>query len=281
MPFGPLVSAGWLEAHLGHTGLHVVDCRWYLGEPGRGAAAFRDRHIRGAQYMDLEGDMSAPGGPGRHPMPEPETFMETLGHMGIEPGSAVVAYDDRGGAVAARLWWMLRDLGHERVAVLDGGLAVWPTELMDSETVLLAPTVYQGAAGHMPQIDRDGLANSLQSVVTLDARAGERYRGETEPVDRVAGHVPSAVNAPLADNLAVSGTFRSVAELAARYAALGVAEDSTTVSYCGSGVTACHNILAIEVAGLGTATLYPGSWSDWSTAGMPIAVGPHPGTWPV
>lgn len=281
MAFGPLVSAGWLEAHLDHTGLHPVDCRWYLGEPERGLAAYRNSHIRGAVYMDLEADMSAASGDGRHPLPDPRAFAETLGRKGIEPGCAVVAYDDRGGAVAARLWWMLRDFGHEKVAVLDGGLDAWPTHLMDSDPVTRAPATYEATGGHMPRIDRAGLAAALGSVVTLDARAAERYRGEMEPVDPVAGHVPSALNAPLTNNLAEDSTFRSVAELADLYRSLGVAAGTAAVSYCGSGVTACHNILAIEAAGMGTATLYPGSWSDWSTAGLPVAVGPQPGQWPV
>lgn len=281
MPFGPLVSAGWLAAHLDHEGLRPVDCRWYLGEPQRGPAAYAQSHVRGAIYMDLDGDLSAADGPGRHPLPDPATFMEVLGRSGIDSGSVVVAYDDSGGAVASRLWWMLRDLGHEKVAVLDGGLDVWPAHLMDSATVTAMATTYRGEPGSMPQLDRAGLAAVLDTVVTLDARAGERYRGEEEPVDPVAGHVPSARSRPLTENLAADGRFRSPEELSAQFAALGAGGGTRTVSYCGSGVTACHNILAMEVAGMETATLYPGSWSDWATAGMPIQVGPDPGRWPV
>ncbi|MCP3975172.1 MAG: sulfurtransferase [bacterium] len=281
MPFGPLVSAGWLAGHLEHEGLHVVDCRWYLGEPERGPATYHQSHIPGAIYMDLDRDLSAPVGPGRHPLPDPDIFMETLRRAGIEPGSVVVAYDDRGGAVASRLWWMLRDLGHKKVAVLDGGLAAWPTPLMDNATVTPAAVQYHAEAGQMPRIDRDALAATLHSVLALDARAGERYRGEEEPIDPVAGHIPTAVNRPLTDNLTADGRFRPASELADQFADLTVAGGSEAVSYCGSGVTACHNILALEVAGLGTATLYPGSWSDWSTAGMPVQVGPDPGSWPV
>lgn len=281
MGFGPLVTVGWLQGHLGHSGVLPVDCRWYLGEPERGPAAYRQAHIPGAVYMDLDTDLSAPEGPGRHPLPEPSRFMETLGRRGIEPGSAVVAYDDRGGAVAARLWWMLRDLGHERVAVLDGGLAEWPRELMSADPVEPTPTTYHGEAGHMSQIDRAELAEALGEVVMLDARAAERYRGETEPVDPVAGHIPSAVSAPLTDNLDDHQRFRSRSELLRRFAGLGIDGGTRVVSYCGSGVTACHNILAMEIAGLPPATLYAGSWSDWATAGMPAAAGPHPGRWPV
>lgn len=274
MAFGPIVSAGWLEAHLDHHGLVAVDCRWYLGEPERGPAEYARSHIRGAVYMDLEADLSAPEGPGRHPLPSTAQFLDTLGRKGIRPGSVVVAYDDRGGAVAARLWWMLRDLGHDKVAVLDGGLAAWPSELMDDEPVTPDPAVYRAEAGQMPVVDRMGLAEQLGSITAIDARAPERYRGETEPVDPVAGHIPGAISAPLTDNLESDMRFKSSETLAAHFAQLGAAD---VVAYCGSGVTACHNILAMELAGLPTATLYPGSWSDWSTAGMPVAVGPDPG----
>lgn len=277
MAFGPIVSAGWLEAHLDHHGLMAVDCRWYLGEPERGPAEYARSHIRGAVYMDLDADLSAAEGPGRHPLPAPGEFLATLGRKGVAPGTVVVAYDDRGGAVAARLWWMLRDLGHEKVAVLDGGLASWPSELMDDREVAPDPTTYAAEPGRMPQIDRKGLADRLDSVVAMDARAADRYRGENEPVDPVAGHIPSAISAPLTENLAADMRFKSPQELAARFESLGAIPSAEVVSYCGSGVTACHNILAMELAGLPTASLYPGSWSDWSTAGMPAAVGPDAG----
>lgn len=283
--FGPLTGAGWLAAHLDDDRLRIVDCRWYLGEPDRGPAAYRSSHIRGAVYMDLDHDLSSvhsgPAGPGRHPLPDPAAFMATLGRNGIEPDTFVVAYDDRGGAVAARLWWMLRDLGHKNVAVLDGGLTNWPLELMDSMPVEPAPTTYLATPGHMPQIDRAELAATLGTVHLLDARAGERFRGEVEPIDPIAGHIPTAHSAPLTDNLDVDERFKSPDALAARFAGLGIAGDDVVVSYCGSGVTACHNILAMEIAGIATSTLYPGSWSDWSTAGGPVAVGPDPGGWPV
>ena len=281
LDFGPLVSAGWLTAHLDDDHLRIVDCRWYLGEPDRGPAAYRSSHVRGAVYFDLDRDLSAPHGPGRHPLPDPTVFMETLGRNGINPATCVVAYDDRGGAVAARLWWLLRDLGHDTVAVLDGGLAHWSSELMDAAPVQPPPSVYDATPGHMPQIDRNGLTSALGNVRLLDARAAERYRGETEPVDPVAGHIPTALSAPLTDNLETDQRFKPAKVLAAQFARLGAAGDELVVTYCGSGVTACGNILAMEVAGLATPTLYPGSWSDWSTAGGPVAVGPAPGGWPV
>jgi len=279
--FGPLIDAGWVAAHIDHDGLRVVDCRWYLGEPERGPAAYRESHIRGAVYMDLDADLSAPEGPGRHPLPALDVFLATLGRCGISPGTTVVAYDDRGGAVAARLWWMLRDLNHERVAVLDGGLNGWPAELEEGGVVEPEPAVYRARAAHMPRVGLDQLRRYGAEMTLFDARAGERYRGETEPVDPVAGHIPTARSAPVTENLRPDMRFKSPADLAARFSALGAAAGAPVVTYCGSGVTACHNILAMELAGVGTATLYPGSWSDWSTAGMPVAVGPDPGRWPV
>ena len=280
MGFGPIVDPGWLAAHLNDPELRVVDCRWYLGDPESGWNAYRESHISGAVYMDLDTHLSASAGPGRHPLPHPAVFMATLGRFGIEPETVVVAYDDRGGAVAARLWWMLRDLGHEKVAVLDGGLSDWPDELTDANAVFPQPVVYSATTGHMPQIDRDSLASHLADYTLIDARDPNRYRGEEEPVDPVAGHIPSAHSAPLTDNLRADGRFRSSPELAGRFQLLAAPDDSI-VSYCGSGVTACHNILAMEIAGRSAGILYPGSWSDWSTAGMPVAIGPDPGEWPV
>ena len=281
MTFGPLVSANWLASHLDDDGLQIVDCRWFLGEPDRGPAEYAASHIQGAIYMDLDADLSAPAGAGRHPLPAPDEFMTTLGAKGISPETVVVAYDDRSGAVASRLWWMLRDLGHKKVAVLDGGLAHWPTRLTDSAVVTPTPAEYRSQPGAMAQIDREWLAAAGNDSVLLDARAGERYRGELEPVDPVAGHIPSALSAPLTDNLQPDGRFKPPATLAAHYADLGASRAADVVAYCGSGVTACHNILAMEIAGLGAAKLYAGSWSDWSTAGMPVAKGPDPGKWPV
>ncbi len=278
---GPLVTADWLASHLHADDLRIVDCRWYLGEPDRGPTAYREAHIPGAVYVHLDRDLSAPSGPGRHPLPEPKDFVRTLGAKGIAPATTVVAYDDRGGAIAARLWWMLRDLGHEKVAVLDGGLAAWPRDLLESGEVSPPAAEYVPATtGAMPRIDRTELADRLATSLTLDARARERYLGEDEPVDPVAGHIPSAVSAPLTDNLRLDGGFKSPQELAARFRELGAGAGTPVVSYCGSGVTACHNILAMELAGFEVGALYPGSWSDWSTSGMPVAVGPYPGRWP-
>ena len=278
----PLVSADWLAEHLDHSILRIADTRWYLDEPERGRQAFREAHIPGAVYVDLETDLSAPEGPGRHPLPDWQTFSERMSRLGIGDKQRVVAYDDRGGAIAARLWWMLRAIGHEHAFVLDGGLTAWvqagnpvsdqaesypPAEL----SVDLAPAL---------TLDRDQLRQRLGSILTLDSRSGDRYRGEEEPIDPVAGHIPTAVNSDFEQNLGPDLRFRAIGELTARFQGLGVDGSRPVVTYCGSGVTACHDLLAMEHAGLGRALLYPGSWSDWSGAGYPVAVGPDPGALP-
>ncbi|MDH3540950.1 MAG: sulfurtransferase [Acidimicrobiia bacterium] len=275
---GPLVSTEWLRRHLGDSFLRLADVRWYLGEPDRGRQAYQQAHIPGAVYVDLETDLSAEVGPGRHPLPEWDAFATRMGELGIGDDSVVVAYDDRGGGVAARLWWMLRAVGHRRTQVLDGGLAAWiadgyavTSEVLDCEPDNLTVDLRSGIS-----LDRDELRDRLDSVLVLDARAGERYRGEVEPVDPIAGHIPGAVSAPHEDNLGPDGRFLPVAALTARYRDLGVDGQIETVVYCGSGVTACHNLLAMEHAGLGGGLLYPGSWSDWSTAGFEVATGAEP-----
>lgn len=272
----PLVSPDWLSWHMGEPDLRLADVRWYLGEPERGRQAYRQAHVPGAVYVDLETDLSAEEGPGRHPLPDWEVFAARMGELGIGDDSVVVAYDDRGGAVASRLWWMLRAIGHERTYLLDGGLAAWVAaghaltdELPDNAPAELAAILRPDLT-----VDRDELRDRREQVLTLDARAGERYRGESEPLDPVAGHIPGAVNAPYEDNLASFGRFLPAEQLAEKYRDLGVG-DGETVVYCGSGVTACHTLLAIEHAGLGPAKLYPGSWSDWSTEGYEVATGPE------
>lgn len=272
---GPLVSVEWLQRHLAHDVLRLADVRWYLGEPGRGAAAFAAGHLPGAFYVDLESDLSAAEGPGRHPLPDWDVFARRMEQLGIGDDSVVVAYDDRGGAVAARLWWMLRAIGHHRSFVLDGGITAWEaagrpltTDEVDHPPGALTVRLTEGAT-----IDREDLRGRLGSVLMIDARAAERYRGEQEPIDPVAGHIPGAVNAPYEANLDSDGRFLDPDRLAARYRELGAGGEADTVVYCGSGVTACHNLLAMEHAGLGSAILYPGSWSDWSTAGLEVATG--------
>ncbi len=274
---GPLVSGGWLYENLARV--VVADVRWYLdGSSGR--AAYKVGHIPGAVFLDLDADLSAPPSPhgGRHPLPTPEVFAEALGAAGIGDGCPVVAYDDAGGMVAGRLWWMLRSLG-EPAAVLDGGLDAWPGPL--------STTVPQRVAKHFtprawPQeafitaaeVDE---ARYADGTVLLDARSPERYRGEPNAIDPRFGHIPGAVSAPVAANLQPSGTLHSPETLRQQYAELGVDGETNVVAYCGSGVSANLDLLALEVAGLGTGRLFVGSWSAWGAdENRPIATGPEP-----
>ena len=281
-PESPLVSARALQRHLGASDLRVVDVRWYLGQPDAGRDAYRSGHLPGAIFLDLETDLSAPTGPGRHPLPQPEAFARRLGDIGIGDDDLVVAYDDVGGWVAARLWWMLDVLGHRNVAVLDGGLPGWVSAgyELSTEVPHWPPATLSLRGSWARTIDRDQLLARLGSVLLLDARAGPRYRGETEPVDPVAGHIPTAVNHPTAENLGPDERFLPARTLVERFEALG-AVDRVVVTSCGSGVSACHHALAMRVAGLPDPILYPGSWSDWSRAGFPVGVGPDPGERPL
>ncbi len=297
-----------LAARLGDPDLRVVDVRWYLGEPGRGRRAYEAGPLPGAIFLDMDTDLAATSGPGRHPLPEPALLAERLGRVGIGSDDFIVACDDVTGWVAARLWWMLDDLGHQRVAVLDGGFPAWVAAGLPvtTEIASLPPPARLRLADHWTRVvDRDELLGRLGQVVVLDARAPARYRGEIEPIDPAAGHIPTARNAPTADNLGPDGRFLPSDALAARFRALGVdgvegggagvaggAEgdrvaaigarhaEIDVVTSCGSGVSACHNALAIRLAGLPSPLLYPGSWSDWATAGYPVATGPDPGEAP-
>ncbi len=284
-----LISVDELAARQGDPGLRIVDVRWYLGEPGRGRAAYDAGHLPGAIHLDLDDDLAdLAAGPGRHPLPDPGAFIGRLGAAGIGTGDTVVAYDDVGGWVAARLWWMLDDLGHADMHVLDGGIGAWEAAGHPLTTEVPA---WPPARLELPRdawtrtIDRDALRARLGAVVLLDARAAPRYRGETEPIDPVAGHIPTALNRPVADNLAPDGRFRSPPELAAAFADLdaggglsgGAGGGRDIVTSCGSGTSACHHALAMRIAGLPDPLLYVGSWSDWSTAGYPVATGPDPG----
>jgi thiosulfate/3-mercaptopyruvate sulfurtransferase len=258
--------------------VRVVDVRWYLGRPGDGRRAYDVGHIPGAIFLDVDTDLVAPTGRGRHPLPSPADFAARLARAGIGDADLVVAYDDVGGWVAARLWWMLDDLGHRASAVLDGGIGAWigaHLPLSTDEPALPACKLHL-ADRWQRVIDRDALRARLGRVVLLDARAGERYRGETEPIDPLPGHIPTALSAPTAGNLGADGRVLPPADLAERFRSLG-ADRRTVVTSCGSGVAACHNALALRVAGMPDAILYDGSYSDWSTAGYPIATGPEPG----
>lgn len=280
MPRTNLVSADTLATHVGDDAWRPVDCRHQLGDPEAGRRAYAAGHIPGAVFAHLDDDLSDPVDEttGRHPLPSSDRFLAWCRQAGITETTTVVAYDDVGGAFAARLWWLLRDYGHDRVRILDGGLPAWQQEGYDvtTEPPDVEPSDFDAESGHMPAIDADTLQDN--GVRVLDARDPPRYRGEEEPIDAKAGHIPEALNAPFKDNLTPDGTFRDPGTLRRRYGQLlGDTEADETVSYCGSGVTACHNIVAIEEAGLGTAVLYPGSWSEWiRDPDRPVRTGSHP-----
>jgi thiosulfate/3-mercaptopyruvate sulfurtransferase len=275
----PLIAPETLAARLEDPDLRIVDVRWYLGRPGEGRAAYDRGHLPGAIHLDLDDDLSAPEGPGRHPLPDVAAFARRMGDAGIGSGNAVVACDDAGGWVAARLWWMLERIGHRRVRVLDGGIRAWVEAGGQLTTVVphWPPVRLEALSGWSATVDRDELRSRLGRVVLLDARAAARYRGEVEPIDPAAGHIPTAISAPFEDNLGPDGRFLPPDVLAARFRALGAASGAEVVTYCGSGTSALHHALAMRIAGMPDPTLYVGSWSDWSTAGYPVATGPEPG----
>ncbi|HUB05648.1 MAG TPA: sulfurtransferase [Myxococcales bacterium] len=271
-PIDPLVSAAWLQARRGEPGLRIVDVRWRLGQPGAGRKLYDAGHLPGAVYLDVDGDLAGPpgSGPGRHPLPTPARFAEAMARAGVGDSTRVVAYDDQGGAIAARLWFLLRYFGHETGAVLDGGLAAWPGPL--TADVPAFPRAPFTARPH-PELVVDRQVVARGGALVLDARAPERYRGDLEPVDPKAGHIPGALSAPFAGNLDGSGRFLPRERLRERFAALGATAGREIIAYCGSGVTACNDLLALELAGV-PAKLYEGSWSDWSSdPAAPVAQG--------
>ncbi|MFP3914250.1 MAG: sulfurtransferase [Actinomycetota bacterium] len=272
---GPLISPPELHESLDRVAL--FDLRWDLSDPTGGRARYRTGHIPGAAFVDLEEDLSAREGAGRHPLPDPGDFALTLGRLGVGPRSDVVVYDDAGGSVASRLWWMLEAVGHRgTVRLLDGGWPAWQSSGYEVSTtdVVPAPVHYPAPAGYRGTIDRDGV-RSAHGHLLLDARSRERYRGETEPVDPRPGHIPGAVSAPWEENLAGDGRFADAATLRRSYQSLGADRRPTIVS-CGSGVTSCHLALALKLAGLPRPLLYPGSYSDWSRSDLPVVEGPYP-----
>jgi thiosulfate/3-mercaptopyruvate sulfurtransferase len=320
----PLTDVGSLAADLAAGEPPVLlDVRWRLGGPP-GMDSYRAGHLPGAVFVDLDTDLAAPpGAGGRHPLPPAAGFEAAMRRAGVRAGHPVVAYDDRDSTIAARAWWMLRYFGHSRVQVLDGGFRAWAAagEPVTTDEPAVAAGDFTAIPGHLPVLDAAGAAAVARSGVLLDARAGERYRGETEPIDPVAGHIPGALSAPTSANVGRDGRFRSPADLRRRFAALGVtpgspprpaahvttgspprpaahvttgspprpaahvttgspptpAPDVTTGAYCGSGVTAAHEVLALALAGI-PAALYVGSWSGWITdPARPVATGPDPG----
>jgi len=281
MNWHTLIDAATLATRLDDQQLRIFDCRFDLQQPAAARERYRVAHLPRAQYADLNADLSSvpTSVSGRHPLPAAQDLAARLREWGVGPHSQVVAYDDQGGMFAARLWWLLRWLGHERVAVLDGGLQRWQalglpvTDAVDR----FAP----GDFAARPQIDATADADQVAAAAgqvgscVLDARAAERFRGEIEPLDPVAGHVPGARNHPCAGNLADDGTFLPRAALRERLlTSLAGTAPQAAIMMCGSGVTACHNLLALEHAGLGGARLYPGSWSEWCRdASRPVAKG--------
>jgi len=295
----PLVSVERLaEWVAGERPPVIVDCRWYLGKPGAGRAAYDEGHLPGAIFLDLDDDLADPNGlgaPGRHPLPPPAAFVERMAAAGIGDGDRVVGYDDAGGWVAARLWWMLDNLGFGRrgidgewVGVLDGGIKAWVeggNALEHESTERARASLGTGtlATEWRGVIEREELKSRLGSVTLLDARGAPRYRGEVEPVDPVAGHIPTAISAPYDMNLDTNGRMLGPGALRALYSELGVeatpddAPGREVVASCGSGTSATHHSLAMRLAGLPDPILYVGSYSDWSRSGEPIATGPEPG----
>jgi thiosulfate/3-mercaptopyruvate sulfurtransferase len=278
----PLVSAEELARHLDDPRWIIFDCRHDLMKPADGEALYRTSHIRGARFAHLDRDLSGTktGGNGRHPLPPHEDFTAFLAAAGVDEDSVIVAYDASNGLYASRLWWLTRAIGHADVAVLDGGLPAWQqagltmTDAMPATSkgniVLREPLT--------SQVDTDDVEANLatQAKLVVDARAPERYRGEVEPLDPVAGHIPHAVNHPMARNLASDGRFKEASALRSAFdETMAGREPEAIVQSCGSGVTGCHNLLAMEVAGLPGAALYAGSWSAWcADPARPIERGP-------
>lgn len=273
-----LVSNRWLLARLYEPDLVIVDCRFQLGKPDSGRSAYAESHIPGAVYLDLEKDLSAPVGEhgGRHPLPDVEELAKRLGKAGISNESHVVVYDDQGGAMASRLWWLLSYLGHSSVYVLEEGFTAWQKAglLVSSEEKVIFPKVF------VPQPQQDMLADmqevkaklGMAGVVLVDSREAPRYRGEAEPIDPVAGHIPGARDFFWSEGRRADGSWKNANEQRERFADLS--QDDEIIVYCGSGVTACPNVLALREAGFTRVKLYAGSWSDWiSYSENPIATG--------
>lgn len=265
----PLITPADLSEHLAE--IKLFDIRWALTDPSHGIATYEAGHIPTALFVDLDEDLSDPPGiVGRHPLPSPRRWAETLGRLGIGPTNHVVVYDDMGGAVAARMWWMLRSIGHDEVRLLDGGYQAWVKAGLETETGSNTPVpshypvpkAFTGVTGY----------EDLEGRAVIDVRAPERYRGDTEPVDPKAGHIPGAVNLPLDGSLDEAGRFLDADALRDRFSHVA---DSSVV-HCGSGVNACHTALAMIVAGLPMPDIYIGSFSEWARRDLPVVTGDQP-----
>jgi thiosulfate/3-mercaptopyruvate sulfurtransferase len=271
----------------------LIDVRWRLGGPP-GIDSYRAGHLPEAAYVDLDSQLAGPPGDGgRHPLPDDAAFESAMRASGVRDGHPVVVYDEADATIAARAWWLLRYYGHPLVRVLDGGLRAWAAAGLPVSVAEVTPVPGDFAVrpGQLPMLDAGGAADVARSGTLLDARAPARYRGETEPIDKVAGHIPGALSAPTAENVTADGLFRPVAELRSRFENLGIAAELNGQSpgaegahrvgvYCGSGVTAAHEVLALALAGV-PAELYVGSWSAWiADPARPVATGPRPGSQP-
>ena len=276
MTYTTLIDAATLCAHLDDPDWVVIDCRFSLADTEAGRRAYGESHLPGARYAHLDEDLSGPITPttGRHPLPDPALLAPKLSAWGLGDGTQVVAYDDAAGAMAARVWWLLRAMGFERVAVLDGGLGAWCKAGFELNAEIPAPNTNTGTFTRKTSLNHTVTANDIAAqlpVATLtlvDARAPERYRGEVEPLDPVAGHIPTAHNQFMMNNIDEHGHFKPAELLRAQWMELlGDTPINTVVNYCGSGVTACHNLLSMHIAGLDISTtgaaIYPGSWSEW------------------
>lgn len=277
-----IVPMKWLFARLYESDIVIVDCRFQLGKPDAGRQAYEESHIPGAVYLDLEKDLSAPLDPdghgGRHPLPDIAELAATFSRVGIGNISRVVAYDDQGGAMASRLWWLLKYLGHEHVFVMDEGFSAWKAAglLVNADQKVLIPAQFLATVQHNMLVEveeaQEIVAAADGTVVLVDSREAPRYRGEVEPLDKKAGHIPGAINRFWKDGLGESGAWKDEAGQSARFEDLP--RDKTLVVYCGSGVTATPNVIALQEAGFSKVKLYAGSWSDWiSYSKNPIATG--------
>lgn len=280
MDYRTLITAQELAPHINDASWRIFDCRHDLSKPDFGERAYRDAHIPSAQFLHLDRDLSGPrtGSNGRHPLPDPNVLATKLGQCGVSNNTQVVVYDDAGSMYAVRLWWLLRWLGHDKVAVLDGGMLAWQKAgyELTAEIPRPTPTVFRWHLREKP-VDTLYIESHLgqSSLLLLDGRGADRFRGENETLDPVAGHIPGAINRPFRHNLTPDGHFKPAHVLRQDFEALLQGQPpEQVVAYCGSGVTACHNLLALELAGLSGARLYAGSWSEWcSRPERPVATG--------
>lgn len=271
-----LISVAELADQIDDPELVVCDVRFYLDDHDQGRREYDEAHLPGARFVDLHTDLAGGEGGGRHPLPTVDEFAGVLGRLAIGPGSTVVAYDTAGGAIASRLWWMMRSIGHGRVSVLDGGYQAWVAadHPVTAEVPEVTETQYPVAPDWTGVVDADAVAQSLEFGGTVvDARSRDRYRGDDEPIDTRAGHVPGAINRFHGDTIGADGLHFPTPELVPLFAGVG----QSAIVYCGSGVTACHNLLMMSTIGLPGGRLYPGSWSEWSAdETRPIATGDTP-----